>query len=84
MGKVQFALNLRTLAQEPLSTGIRLASHSLHVYRHVDIEKLQCKAKESPKALISGGARPLGRFSKRSVFHAKAKRDAMQRLGDRQ
>lgn len=84
MGKVQFTLDLAPLEKAAPGIDIRLASHSLHVYRHVDIEKLQCKANESPTALIFGGARPLGRFSKPSAHRAKVKRDAMQRLGVRQ
>ena len=62
-------------------TEARLANHLLHVYRHVDGEKLQSKAPDASTTHIFGGARLCERFSAESVVHAKQTGIAEQTFG---
>lgn len=55
----------------PASGEPRLADQLLHVYRHVDIEKLQCNGTFDVTTLISRGARGRHAFASPSVHQAK-------------
>lgn len=59
----------------------RLANHPLHVYRHVDIAKLQSKAPHGATTQDLGGARLHGCFSIEPVHHAKQAQIAEQQFG---
>jgi hypothetical protein len=59
----------------------RLANHPLHVYRHVDIEKLKSKAPHGVTPLNLHGARLRGCFSARPVQHAEQTQIAEQPFG---
>lgn len=58
-----------------------LAVQELHVYRHVDSEKLQSNAPQGAKTLNIGGPRLHGCFSLQPVDHAKQTRIAEQQFG---
>ncbi len=53
----------------------------LHVYRHVDSEKLQSKAPQGVKSLNLGGPRVHGRFAVEAGRLAKQSRIAKQTIG---
>ena len=57
------------------------SAQELHVYRHVDIEKLQSKAPQRATTLNFGGAHLHDCFSIQPVDHAKQTRIAEQQFG---
>jgi hypothetical protein len=48
-----------------------ISTRNFHVYRHVDIEKLQSKAKIAPSAHMVTGLRARNSVSKLTAFHGK-------------
>jgi hypothetical protein len=59
---------ITTLAPKQRSA---FSTHIFHVYRHVDIEKLQSKAKIAPNPHIVTGLCARKSVSKLNEFHAK-------------
>jgi len=61
-----------SLITDPCAREARSSVQCLHVYRHVDAEKLQSKAPDERKTLISGGTRTRNPFAKTTASQAKA------------
>jgi hypothetical protein len=59
---------ITTLAPKERSA---FSTHIFHVYRHVDIEKLQSKAEIAPNPHIATGLRARNSVSKPTAFHGK-------------
>lgn len=74
--------NVDSLVNSRQARVTRLANHLLHVYKHVDSEKLQSKALGLYTTLIFRGARDCECFSVEPVIHAKLTRIAEHTLGD--
>ena len=50
---------------------LTISTHIFHVYRHVDIEKLQSKTRIAPNVHVLTGFRARNRVAKLTVFHAQ-------------